>query len=272
MFRIHLLRAFFYPLSRPRRLLAAWLILPLSLALIVPPVLLGLGVLGTSSFDWVQGMSFSLVVVLVCLLVGALPFTFLTGYLLRCRKAVIEGQTCLPAWNHRRQLLADGGRMDTLALLIGVPMGLCFWGAVASFGVSFKTLHDHQSWGALGLALLGSGTGLALLAAALVCWLLVMLFAPMASLRLALGHSPLASLSPAGLWCDIRRGAIDYFLCCLLVGCLSLLFSLAQSAFWPLILVGFPVQVYLQLVWASLLGQYARAYRMDRPEPFESIW
>jgi hypothetical protein len=30
-----------------------------------------------------------------------------------------------------------------------------------------------------------------------------------------------------------------------------------------LTMVSFPVQVYLQLVWANLLGQYARAHLLD---------
>lgn len=268
MFRVNLLKGFLYPLTSLKRLVAAWLILPLSLAVLVPPILLGMGVLGTVSMNLQQGIGFTVAVALVCLLVGAFPFTFLAGYLLRCRKCVLDGEDRLPAWNRWGELLSDGGKMDTLAILIGVPTGLLFWSGVGVFGLSIKNLHDHHTWGAAALAVLGSGAGLGFLLCAFCVWLVVMFFSPIASLRLAQGHGPLAALSLSGMLKDIRRGWFDYLLCCCLVTALSVLFSLAQTAFWPLVVVSFPVQVYLQIVWASLLGQYARAYPIaSPPEP-----
>ena len=268
MFRVNLLKGFLYPLTSLKRLAAAWLILPLSLAVLVPPILFGLGVLGTVSMTLHQGIGFTVAVGLICVLVGAIPFTFLTGYLLRCRKCVIAGETQLPAWNRWGEMLSDGGRMDTLALMIGVPTAVLFWSGVGVFGLSLKNLHDHHTWGAAALALLGSGAGLGFLLCAFCVWLVVMFFSPIASLRLAQGHSPLAALSLRGMLKDIARGWFDYLLCCCLVWGISVLFSIAQTAFWPLIVVSFPVQVYLQIVWASLLGQYARAYATSSsPQP-----
>jgi hypothetical protein len=260
VFRINLLQGFLYPLSSLRRLLAAWLILPLSLAILVPPMLLGLGVLGTVSMSLKQGLGFTFVLIAVCVVAGAFPFTFLAGYLLRCRREVIAGNPSLPPWSRWRDLLAGGGEMDTLALLVGIPTVALFWTALATVGLTLKNVYDHHTWGAALLALLGSGTGLALLLCAVLVWLLAMLFSPIASLRVATGHTAFKALSLPGMIKDIARGWFDYLLCCGLVWGISVLFGMAQAAFWPLIVVGFPVQVYLQLVWANLLGQYAVAY------------
>lgn len=263
MFRVNLLKSFIYPLSSFKRLLAAWLILPLSLATLVPPILIGMGVLGTVSMTLKQGLGFTLAVVGVCVVVGAFPFTLLAGYLVRCRQEVIAGNSTLPAWERPGALLADGGRMDTLALLVALPTAAFFWAGVTVVGVSWKNLYDHLSWSSAGLALLGSGAGLAFLLCALVVWLTIMLFSPIASLRLAMGDSPKTSVNPAGMISDIRRGWFDYLICSVVVWVISILFGMAQSAFWPLIVVSYPVQVYLQLVWANLLGQYARAYLLE---------
>lgn len=263
MFGVNLLKGFLYPLSSPKRLLAAWLILPLSLAVLVPPVLFGMGVLSTVSMSLKQGLSFTLLVGLVCLVIGAFPFTFLAGYVLRCRKEVIAGQPGLPPWNRWDDLLSGGGHMDTLALIFALPTLLLFWSALTAVGMTAKNLYDQVSWGAVGLAVLGSGAGLGLLACAVIVWFVAMIFSPIASLRVALGHSALGAVSLPGMLGDIRKGWFDYLLCCLVVWGIGMLFSMAQTAFWPLVVVNFPVQVYLQLVWASLLGQYARAYLVE---------
>jgi hypothetical protein len=264
VFRINLWQGFLYPLSSLKRLAAAWLILPLSLTVLVPPILLGLGVLSTVSMSLQQGLGFGLLVGLVCVTVGALPFTFLSGYMLRCRKEVISGNGSeLPPWNRWGDLLAGGGHMDTLALIFALPPLVLFWFALSAVGMSLKNLYDHVSWGSALWALLGSGAGLGLLACAVVVWLVAMMFSPIASLRVALGHSALSAVSPLGMMRDIRRGLGDYLLCCAVVWGIGILFSMAQTGFWPLIVVNFPVQVTLQLVWAHLLGQYARAYLGD---------
>lgn len=260
MFRLNLLQGFLYPLTAPKRLLAACLILPLSLAVLVPPALLGLGVFGTVSMNLKQGIGFSLLLLAVCVTIGFLPFTFLAGYTLRCRQQVMAGVPTLPAWDRWKQLLSDGGRMDTLALLFGLPTLLFFWGALGTVGLSLKNLHDGLTWSSAGLALLGSGTGLLLFCGAILWWFIAMLFSPIASLRLARGLSPSTSVAPRGMLGDIRRGWLDYLLCCVLTWGVSMIFSAAQTAFWPLVVISFPVQVYLQLVWANLLGQYARVY------------
>ena len=52
IFRINLLQGFLYPTTGFKRLLAAWLVLPVSLAVLVPPILLGLGLKTSTS---VQG-------------------------------------------------------------------------------------------------------------------------------------------------------------------------------------------------------------------------
>lgn len=260
VFRVNLLKSFLYPLSSLKKLLAACLILPLSLAVLVPPILLGMGVLTTVSMSLKQGLGFTLVVAAVCVVVGALPFTLLAGYLLRCRQEVIAGNSRLPVWDRFSLLMADGGRMDTLALLVAVPTAAFFWAGVTTLGFSWKNLYDHHTWGAAGLALLGSGAGLVFLLCAFVVWLTIMAFSPIASLRLALGDSPGTAISPRGMFRDIKRGWFDYLLCSVVVWAISVGFGMAQSAFWPLIVVSYPVQVYLQLVWANLLGQYARAY------------
>ena len=94
-----------------------------------------------------------------------------------------------------------------------------------------------------------------------------MLLSPIASLRLALGQTPMQALSPRGMARDIGKGWFDYLLCCGVIWGISIAFGAAQSAFWPLIVVSFPVQVYLQLVWASMLGQYAQAYLLESNPP-----
>jgi len=156
LFRINLFKGFVYPLTKPLRLLAACLVLPLSLVVLVPPILLGLGVLGTVDMNLKQGLGFTLAVGAVCVLVGAIPFTFLAGYTLRCRKRVIAGESTLPPWSNPRELLSDGGKMDTLALIVGLPtMGL-FWGGVTLVAALLTYLNHERTWEAAGLALLGS--------------------------------------------------------------------------------------------------------------------
>ena len=266
MLRINLLQGFLYPLTSWKRLLMACLILPMSLAVLVPPALLGLGVVSTVDMNLRQGVGFSLLLLAVCVTIGFLPFTFLAGYTLRCRREVMAGQTALPPWDRWKELLTEGGRMDTLAILFGLPTMLLFWGALGTVGLSLKNLHEQLSWTSAGLALVASGTGLLLLAGALIWWFSAMLFSPIASLRVARGFGPLSAVSPRAMLSDIRRGWLDYLLCCVLTWGVSLVFSAAQTAFWPLIVISFPVQVYLQLVWANLLGQYARAYFPDLKE------
>lgn len=263
-FRINLAEGFLYPLTSWGRLLTACLVLPVSLALIVPPILLGLMGFGAVPLSLRQGLGMTVAIGLVCLLVGSVPFTFLAGYMLRCRKEVMRGARTLPSWQKRGELFREGGRMDALGLLFALPtMGL-FWGGVGSVGLTLSNLHQHASWSAVLLAVLGSGAGLMCLIGALMSWLLAMLVSPMATLRLALGAGPLQSVRPSAWWADVRRGWFDYLLCCVLVWGGSVLFQLLQAAFWPLIVIAFPAQVYLQLVWANLLGQYARAYLPER--------
>ena len=264
LFRINLLQGFLYPLTAPRRLLAACLILPISLAVLVPPILFGLGVYGLVPMSLRQGLGLTLGVLLVCVLVGSVPFTFLAGYLLRCRQTVMAGERALPAWQKKRQLFRQGGQMDMLALIFGLPVLILFWGGVASVAVPLSQLPGHVSWGTVLLTLLGSSAGLACLLVALVFWLSALLVSPMATLRLALGETPWRALQPGPLLADIRRGWFDYGLCCVVVWGASLMFQMLQAAFFPLIVVSFPAQVYLQLVWANLLGQFARAYLAER--------
>jgi hypothetical protein len=154
--------------------------------------------------------------------------------------------------------------MDTLAFIIGAPTLGFFWGGVASLAGPMALAVHERTWQTIALALLGSSAGLVFLLLALCCWALVLLFSPMATLRLALGKGPLEALSPKGLLADIRKGWGDYLMCCVLVGALSMGFTAAQTAFPLLIVVSFPMQVYLQLVWSYLLGGYAKAYLGDQ--------
>lgn len=262
--RINLAQGFLYPLTSWRRLLAACLVLPLSLLLVVPPILLGLVSFGVVPLSLRQGLGMTVALGIICVLVGSVPFTYLAGYMLRCRKSVMHGHTTLPPWDKRKSLLSDGGKMDALGLLFAVPtMGL-FWGGIASVGLTLTNLHQHASWTAVLLAILGSGAGLMCLVCALIFWILAMLVSPMATLRLALGAGALESVRPGPWLADVRRGWFDYLLCCLLVWGGSVVFQAMQAAFWPLVVIAFPAQVFLQLVWANLLGQYARAYLPDR--------
>jgi hypothetical protein len=263
-FRVNLAEGFLYPLTSVRRLLTACLVLPLSLVLVVPPILLGLVAFGAVPLSLRQGLGMTLAVGMTCLLVGSVPFTFLAGYMLRCRKEVMTGASGLPSWGSRTQLFHDGGKMDVLGLLFALPTMALFWGGVASVGLTINNLHQHASWTAVLLAVVGSGAGLVCLLGALLSWLLAMLVSPMATLRLALGAGPLQAVHPGSWWADVRRGWFDYLLCCCLVWGASVLFQALQAAFWPLIVISFPAQVYLQLVWANLLGQYARAYLPER--------
>lgn len=258
--RINFLQGFLFPSSVPKRLVVAWLILPLSLAVLVPPVLLGLGLGSALEVGASKGLGLTLATLLTCLVVGSAPFTLLAGYLLRCRQWVLQGQGQLPPWQGLKSLFHEGGKMDLLGLLLLTPSLALVGLALLSLGGSLHNLHQHPTWGSFFLALVGSGGGLFLLALALLCYLWVLLISPMATLRLALGESPWQSLQIRPLLADIAPGWLDYLLCCLLVWGLSLAFQLAQAAFWPLILISFPAQVYLQLVWSNLLGQYGRNY------------
>jgi len=265
--RLNFLKAFAYPLSAPRRLLVAWLVLPVSLAVLVPPILFGLGLGGSLSLNLHQGLGLSLGVVGVCVVVGSVPFTFLAGYLLRCRKRVVQGESQLPPWNRPVALFSEGGSMDALGLFFALPTLTLVGLAVTSLVGPLTHLSTHHTWGALGLALLGSGAGLFCLGLALLYYLGVLVVAPMATMRLALGSSAWDAVQMKAVLGDIRRGWGDYLLCCLVLWGISLLFQIAQGAFFPLILVSFPAQVYLQLVWAHLLGQYALAYLPERIGP-----
>lgn len=260
MFRINLIRGFVYPLTDLKRLLVAWLILPLSLLVLVPPVLAGLGLGGFLTLNLQQGVGLSLGVVATCVAVGSLPFTALAGYLYRCRQRVMFGENSLPSWSGLRRLLIDGSKMDTLGLILVLPSAVLLTGGLISVVGPLSHLGHQRTLGSLILALVGSGTGLMLLLTALLCWLFVLLVSPMATLRLARGAGPWRALNFDELFAEIRLGWSDYFLCCLVCWGLSLAFQAAQAAFLPLIIVSFPAQVYLQLVWAHLLGQYARAH------------
>ncbi len=262
MFRINLIRGFVYPLTDLKRLLVAWLILPLSLLILVPPILAGLGLGGVLTLSFQQGVGLSLGVVATCLVVGSLPFTALAGYLYRCRQRVMQGDNSLPPWSGARRLLIDGGKMDTLGLILVLPSAVLLSGGLISLVGPLSHLGSQRTLGSLILALVGSGTGLMLLLTALLCWLFVLLISPMATLRLARGASPLRALNLDELFGEIRQGWTDYLICCLVCWGLSLAFQAAQAAFLPLIIVSFPAQVYLQLVWAHLLGQYARAHSL----------
>ncbi len=262
--RLNFLQAFLYPASAPKRLLAAWLVLPVSLAVLVPPILFGLGLGGSLSLNLHQGLGLSLTVLAVCILVGSLPFTVLAGYLLRCRKQIIQGQHTLPPWSGLKALLTDGGNMDALGLMFAAPTLVLVACGLTSLVGPITNLTHHHTWGAFFLALLGSGAGLICLLLALIYWMFVLLISPMATLRLALGAGPTQAVRLREVLKDIGRGWGDYLLCCILVWGVSILFQMAQAAFLPLILVAFPAQVYLQLVWAHLLGQYAQAYLPER--------
>lgn len=259
MLRINLIQGFLYPTTGFKRLLAAWLVLPVSLAVLVPPILLGLGLKASTS---VNGLGLTLTILAVCVAVGSLPFTVLAGYLLRCRKQVILGNRTLPSWSG--SLLKDGGGMDALGIWFATPALLLLACAFTSLVGPISNFSSHHTWGAFFLALLGSGAGILCLGAALLYWLFVLLVSPMATLRLALGATPLQAVSLKGILKDIQKGFGDYLLCCLVVWGVSVLFQMAQAAFWPLVLVTFPAQVYLQLVWANLLGQYALVYLPER--------
>lgn len=258
--KINFLRGFLYPLTSPKRLLLSWLVLPVCLAILVPPILLGLGLGSTMS-----GNAQRLAVGGVCLLTGSLPFTCLAGYMMRCRRRVIAGDAqVLPPWTGIRDLMRLGGKMDVLGIILALPTLLLLGLGLTSLVGPLQNLSSHHTWGAFFLALLGSGAGLLCLLIAFCYWVSVLLLSPMATLRLALGASPLESLSVRGIFRDIGRGWLDYVLCCALVWGISIGFQVLQGAFPPLILIGFPAQVYLQLVWAHLLGQFARAYLQDR--------
>ena len=264
IFQINLMQGFLYPTTGFKRLLAAWLVLPLSLAVLVPPILMGLGLGGTLKLSLHQGLGLTLTVLAVCVAVGSVPFTCLAGYMLRCRKQVMAGNSQLPPWSGLKSLLSDGGGMDMLGLWFATPALLLLGLAVTSLAGTITNFSNHHTWGAFFIALLGSGVGLLFLLIALIYWIFVLLISPMATLRLALGASPLEAVSLKGILRDISKGIGDYLLCCLLVWGVSVLFQMAQAAFWPLILITFPSQVYLQLVWANLLGQYAVAYLPER--------
>ncbi len=261
IFRINLLQGFLYPTTGFKRLLAAWLVLPVSLAVLVPPILLGLGLKTSTS---VQGVPLTLTILAVCILVGSLPFTCLAGYLLRCRKQVMQGRTELPPWSGLRSLLKDGGGMDMLGIWFAAPALLLVAFALTSLAGTISNFTSHHTWGTFFFALFGSGAGILCLLLALVYWIFVLLISPMATLRLALGETPFQAVNLNGILRDIGKGFGDYLLCCVLVWGVSVLFQMAQAAFWPLVLVTFPAQVYLQLVWANLLGQYALAYMPER--------
>ena len=60
---------------------------------------MGLGLGGTLKLNLHQGLGLTLTVVAVCVAVGSVPFTCLAGYMLRCRKQVMQGNGRLPAWS-----------------------------------------------------------------------------------------------------------------------------------------------------------------------------
>lgn len=264
IFRINLAQGFLYPLTSIKRLLVACLVMPASLAVTLPPILFGLGVFGLVPLSLRQGIGLTLGLAALCVVVGSIPFTFLAGYMLRCRQRVMQGEATLPPWSPRGDLFQQGGRMDMLALFFGLPVLALFWGGLASVAVPLSHLPGHVGFGSVFLALLGSSAGLVCLLGALVCWLSAMVVSPMATLRLALGSTAWEAVQPGAVLADIRRGWFDYLLCCVLVWGASVLFQTMQAAFFPLIVVAFPAQVYLQLVWANLLGQFARAYLPER--------
>lgn len=260
LFRVNLVKGFLYPLLAFRRLLVAWLVVPLGLLAVAPPLVLGVGLSLGLSKDWWHAGGYTALVVALVAVVGLIPGTYLTGYLLRARRMVAEGNHSMPAWNDLNAMFADGSRMDTLIFLVGAPFSACLWMGIASAGGTLALFGWERTWETFGAAILGSGMALMLFALAAFFWVLMQFFGPIASLRLALGKGPLAALSLRGMLADIRKGWGSYLICCVVLSLAGLLFSLAQTAFPPLILVNYPVQVYLQLVWASLLGQYARAY------------
>lgn len=260
LLKVNLIKAFLYPIQSFRRLLVAWLIVPLGLLMLAPPLVLGVGLSLGLSKDWWHAGGYTAAVIALIFFVGMIPGTFLTGYLLRARRMVADGNHTMPAWNALRHMFWQGGEMDTLIFLVGAPFSACLWTGLASIGGTLALWGYERTWGTFWAALAGSGVAVMLFAAAAFCWLLMQFFGPIASLRLALGKSVLAALSPGGMLGDIRKGWFCYVLAVGILAAAGLLFSLAQTAFPPLILLNYPVQVYLQLVWASVLGQYARGY------------
>lgn len=267
LMRVNFPKAFLYPVGSIKRLLVAWLVVPVFLALLAPPLILGVGLSLGLSKDWWHAGGYSLGVLALIVFLGLIPGTFLTGYLLRARRMVAEGIDHMPPWNGFRKLLADGGEMDTLIFLVGAPFSACLWGGLASVGGTLALWGYERSWQTFGAALLGSGLGLSLLAGALFFWILMQFFGPIASLRLAVGHPVLQALSLGGMLRDIRKGWFTYLTAVVLISLAGMGFTAAQTACPPLILVNYPVQVYLQLVWASILGQYARGYLLPAGEP-----
>lgn len=266
LLKVNLVKAFLYPLLSFKRLLVAWLIVPLGLLALAPPLVLGVGLSLGLSKDWWHAGGYTVGVLVMLFFVGMIPGTFLTGYLLRARRLVAEGNHTMPPWSSLRNMFVEGGEMDTLIFMVGAPFSACLWTGVASVGGTLALFGYQRTWATFGAALAGSGVALMLFAGAAFFWVLMQFFGPIASLRLATGHSVTSALSPGGMLRDIRKGWFCYFLAVLILALAGLLFSLAQGACPPLILLNYPVQVYLQLVWASVLGQYARGYLGYRPD------
>ncbi len=260
LLRVNLVKAFFYPLLSFKRLLIAWLIVPLGLLMLAPPLVLGVGLSLGLSKDWWHAGGYTVGVLVMLFFVGVIPGTFLTGYLLRARRMVAEGIHTMPPWTGLRKMFVEGGEMDTLIFMVGAPFSACLWTGIASVGGTLALFGYQRTWATFGAALAGSGVAIMLFAGAAFCWILMQFFGPIASLRLATGHSVTSALSPRGMLSDIRKGWFCYLLAVVILAAAGLLFSLAQGAVPPLILLNYPVQVYLQLVWASVLGQYARGY------------
>jgi len=270
LLRVNLVKAFLYPVQSFRRLLVAWLIVPLGLLMLAPPLVLGVGLSLGLSKDWWHAGGYTAAVVALIFFTGMIPGTFLTGYLLRARRMVADGNHTMPAWKGLRRMFWEGGEMDTLIFMVGAPFSACLWTGLASVGGTLALWGYQRTWGTFGAALAGSGVALMLFTMAAFCWVLMQFFGPIASLRLALGNSVLGSLAPGGMLSDIRKGWFCYLLAVAILALAGLLFSLAQTACPPLILLNYPVQVYLQLVWASVLGQYARGYLGYQPDATQS--
>jgi len=152
------------------------------------------------------------------------------------------------------------------SLVVG---GLGFWGAFRSLGAATLSTSD---WAASFWVLLGSGLALLTLAVELAVAVVSGLLGNLALLRLATTGRLRSALNLLGVWRDLRQAWPDYLLIylasvlpALVLNLVGLFLGNLNVLLIPVVwLMSWPLTFYLALLQLNLLGQYHRAFLVDR--------
>lgn len=202
---------------------------------------------------------------LVVLTLLSIPFPLYMGYLVDVQKEVAEGNDeKMPNIDDFMGFFFRGLKLFFIVCIFAVPpiTMLCM-----SFGAGLVgMLTSAHAGGNLAGAASGVGLGLVGLFATGIVMMVLWIILPMCTLRYATTGSIGAAFDFGGVLSDMGRGPLDYAVILLTMPVVHQVLSWIL-AFIPLgQLLIWPFSVYLAVVMANLMGQYARIYLSGRTE------